>query len=179
MNAIRQACPPTPCETVAGYFLTVAREPSALSDAGAEGVLEALLPIRPFAMLLAARRADWSERSPTRFADAADWLAATIVALQLAEVDVALDELPLLDVANARLAALAGELGVAVAPAQPRLVREFAGAAVTRRGRSRRGRSRLAQPVDANLSAVARSCTLAACCRAALPAPLARAAGLA
>ncbi|KZE29706.1 hypothetical protein [Crenobacter luteus] len=174
MNAIRQACPPTPCETVAGYFLTVAREPSALSDAGAEGVLEALLPIRPFAMLLAARRADWNERSPARFADAADWLAATIVALQLAEVDVALDELPLLDVANDRLAALAGELGVAVAPAQPRLVREFAGAAVTRRGRSR-----LAQPVDANLSAVARSCTLAACCRAALPAPLARAAGLA
>lgn len=176
MNAIRQVCPPTPCETAAGYFLTVARGPAALADAGAEGVLEALLPIRPFAMLLAARRADWSARSPARFADAADWLAATIVALQLAEVDVALDELPLLDAANARLAELCGELAVGFTPAQPRLVREFA----PQRATALAGRTRLDVPAAlANLSAVVRSSTLAACCRAALPAPLARAAGLA
>ncbi|RXZ43602.1 hypothetical protein [Crenobacter cavernae] len=173
MNALRQLSPLTPRETAAGYFLSIARDAAALSE---HGVFEALLPIRPFAMLLAARRADWSARSPERFADDADWLAATILVLQLAEVDIALDELQLLDTANQRLAELCGDLAIDFTPAQPRLVRAFAANGQAPLS----GRTRLDLPAAlANLSAIARSSTLSACCRAALPAPLAHVAGLA
>jgi hypothetical protein len=75
-------------------------------------VLESSLPeIRCLAMVLAGLRAEWDGVSPDHFADEADWLAARIHLLALSHVEVTLDRLGVLDLANRRLARLASMLG--------------------------------------------------------------------
>jgi hypothetical protein len=140
----------------------------------ADGVLEALLPtVRAMAMLLAARRMDWNGAAPAQLADEADWMAARILALQLAEVNVTLESLPLVETANRRLADFAAALGFAHVPAAPALVAAQAGGVL-------QARSRL--PLAAELapaSLVERSVQVAARCVQQLPSALRRVLGLA
>lgn len=84
-------------------------------------VLESSLPeIRCLAMVLAALRVEWEGgTSPDRFADDADWLAARAHVLSLSHVEVTLDRLGMLDLANRRLARLASMLGTTRAPLLP------------------------------------------------------------
>lgn len=72
-------------------------------------VMESSLPeIRALAMLLAARRTDLRAfRSPTHFADDADWLCARAYLLGLSHVEVTLAQMPLFDEAHLRLRQLA------------------------------------------------------------------------
>jgi len=92
-------------------------------EMGRATVLEALLPpLRAAAMLLAARRVDWSAASPARLADEADWMAARILVLGLSEVSVTLAQLPLLETANQRLQELGAGVGLQLGPATPALV---------------------------------------------------------
>jgi hypothetical protein len=84
------------------------------SEAG-HVVLESSLPeIRCLAMVLASLRAKWDDGvSPDHFADEADWLAARAHVLSLSHVEVTLERLGVLDLANRRLARLASMLGIA------------------------------------------------------------------
>ena len=85
-------------------------------------VLESLLPdIRALAMLLSSLRSK-STRSPSRFADEADWLAARIAVLALSHVAVTLPELSLLDEANRRLRMLSDQLHMTLPTAAPVLL---------------------------------------------------------
>jgi len=90
---------------------------------GGHLVLESALPeIRCLAMLLAASR--WSgERgdASARLTDPADWLAARIQVLALSHVELALEQLPLLDLANQRLRRLATLTGHPLPGALPLL----------------------------------------------------------
>ncbi|BEV72245.1 MULTISPECIES: hypothetical protein [unclassified Paludibacterium] len=72
-------------------------------------VMESSLPeIRALAMLLAARRADrHAARSPTHFADEADWLCARAFLLGLSHVEITLAQMAMFDEANLRLRRLA------------------------------------------------------------------------
>jgi len=90
---------------------------------GGQLVMESALPeIRCVAMLLAASR--WrGEASDTcaRLTDSADWLAARIQVLALSHVELALEQLPLLDLANQRLRRLSALTGHPLHGAQPLL----------------------------------------------------------
>lgn len=93
----------------------------AAQEAGAT-VLESLLPeVRALALLLASRRAG-DGVSPVRFADASDWLAARCHLLGLSHVALPIADLPLLDIANRRLAALLTPHGHSVRAVQPMLL---------------------------------------------------------
>jgi hypothetical protein len=87
-------------------------------------VLESSLPeIRCLAMLLAASRLTWEDgEAPSRFADDADWLAARIHALALSHVEVDLARIPLLDLANRRLAEWSASRGQSIQRALPVLL---------------------------------------------------------
>ncbi|MBA8734803.1 hypothetical protein [Chromobacterium violaceum] len=95
--------------------------PRALPDGAC--LSEALLPeIRLLALRLALGRG-WPEgRTPERVAEPADWLAARILLLEWQQVELALDELALLDEANRRAQALAAARGLAFQPALPVLL---------------------------------------------------------
>ena len=85
-------------------------------------VLESLLPdIRALAMLLSSLRSK-STRSPSRFADETDWLAARIAVLALSHVAVTLPELSMLDEANRRLRMLSEQLQITLPAAAPVLL---------------------------------------------------------
>lgn len=138
-------------------------------ELGCATVLEAMLPpLRAAAMLLAARRMDWSAAAPARLADEADWMAARILVLGLSEVSVTLAQLPLLEAANCRLQELGAALGLQLRPATPALV--------TAQPAARLGvLSRVITVADlAETNLVARSQRVAAALRRELPAPLRR-----
>ncbi|MCD4503575.1 hypothetical protein LQR30_05625 [Chromobacterium piscinae] len=84
---------------------------------------EALLPeIRELALRLALARGWPQGRTPDRVAEPADWLAARILLLEWQQVELALDELALLDEANRRASGLAKARSVAFSPALPVLL---------------------------------------------------------
>lgn len=71
-------------------------------------ICESLLPeIRVVAMMIAASRHDFSQRSPAIFADEADWFAARIIALKVREFHLDVKLCEMLQIANARAAAFA------------------------------------------------------------------------
>ncbi|AXE29262.1 hypothetical protein DK842_04630 [Chromobacterium phragmitis] len=95
--------------------------PQALPEGGC--LSEALLPeIRLLALRLALRRGLPFGPTPARIAEPADWLAARILLLEWKQVELALDELTLLDEANRRARALAESLALAYQPALPVLL---------------------------------------------------------
>ena len=80
---------------------------------------EALLPqIRTTAMMLAAARRHTQHTSPTQFSDAADWLAARLLVLQVRVLHLPAHCQNLLDTANPRAEAFAREHGLPFCPAR-------------------------------------------------------------
>jgi len=91
-------------------------------------VLESCLPeIHCFAMLLAAKRRPLDGTlSPARFADEADWLGARIQVLALSHVEVTLDQMAVLDLANHRVEQLCEVSGQRAMRALPILLTQSA-----------------------------------------------------
>jgi hypothetical protein len=87
-------------------------------------VLESCLPeIRCVAMLSAASRQSWDGGgSPEHFTDEADWLAARIQILALSHVEVALQQMSLLELANQRVQQMCTLSGVRAVQALPVLL---------------------------------------------------------
>ncbi len=85
-------------------------------------VSEALLPnVRLVACLLAAERHDFSQSSPERFTEEADWFAARILVLQARRFFLDVTLLPMLALANQRAQAFAQKHGLAFKAAQGKL----------------------------------------------------------
>ena len=71
-------------------------------------ICEALLPeIRTVAMMIAASRHDFSQRSPAIFAEEADWFAARMIVLNVREFHLDVKLCEMLQFANARAAEFA------------------------------------------------------------------------
>jgi hypothetical protein len=86
-------------------------------------LLESLLPeIRQLALHLALRRGLPRGRTPSRIAEAADWLAARMLLLEWRQLAVGLDELSLLDEANLRARQFAEAAGWEWTPTLPLLL---------------------------------------------------------
>lgn len=84
-------------------------------------ICEAMLPeIRTVAMLIAAARHDFSQPSPSVFADEADWFAARIVVLQVRAFHLNVKLCEMLHTANERAAAFAKQHGLAFQAAEIR-----------------------------------------------------------
>lgn len=82
-------------------------------------ISEAMLPqIRTVAMLIAAERHDFSQRSPAVFSEEADWFAARIIVLQarVFHLDISLNGM--LKTANQRARAFAAKHNLPFAPAK-------------------------------------------------------------
>nr|WP_199067702.1 hypothetical protein [Chromobacterium sp. ASV5] len=157
----------TDCERLANAVAPQAEHvPTLLQTAARQGcLLESLLPdIRALALLLAARR-QGAGPTPSRLADAADWLAARILLLDLSHVAVHLADFNLLDEANRRIAAWSEELARPLKPALPVLLTR---APAADRGWWLQGWSRQAPPSVSGgdlASALAASRTRATHCR--------------
>ena len=107
---------------------------------GGHLVFESSLPeIRCLAMLLAASRIKWDGAViAARIADAADWLAARVQVLGWSHVEVSLEQLPILDLANQRLQRMCARSGLAEISVLPILqVRAPSGTPIVMRGWSR------------------------------------------
>ena len=75
---------------------------------------ESLLPeIRTTALLIAASRHDFSQRSPHIFAQEADWFAARILVLNARAFDLDVRLVPMLNAANERARVFAKKHGLA------------------------------------------------------------------
>ena len=91
----------TPLRTiiVVEHFCTTQSQNLCQSDI----IYQDLLPeIRTTALLIAASRHDFTQRSPQRFSDPADWLAAQILVLNAKIAHIPEQKIPLLNLANQR-----------------------------------------------------------------------------